>query len=107
MNFEKAITPSNIRLHMGELTANELRVAQAAMRLAYSTIQTEIGEYKLLRDHIGGCLDGGCLIKTPKGMHTNGGCKCSTNNIKAQRMMYAGKRLCDNLSLADDVLDSN
>ncbi len=23
-----------------------------------------------------GCTDGGCLIRRPKGMHTNGGCKC-------------------------------
>lgn len=25
---------------------------------------------------LGGCSDGGCLVVRPKGMHTNGGCKC-------------------------------
>lgn len=25
---------------------------------------------------IGGCLDGGCVVWKPNGMHTNGGCRC-------------------------------
>lgn len=28
---------------------------------------------------LGGCTDGGCLVVRPKGMHTNGGCKCLTS----------------------------
>jgi hypothetical protein len=39
--------------------------------------------------HIGGCTDGGCVIVRPKGMHTNGGCKCPQNKYKMQRAMYA------------------
>ena len=28
-------------------------------------------------ERLGGCGDGGCIISPPKGMHTNGGCKCN------------------------------
>ncbi len=31
---------------------------------------SELGDLK-------GCTDGGCIIKKPKGMHTNGGCRCA------------------------------
>lgn len=48
-----------------------------------------------MRDGIGGCTDGGCVIKRPTGMRTNGGCKCATDKYKAQRMMYAGQKLAD------------
>lgn len=57
-----------------------------------------LAEYDKVRDHVAeqvGCFDGGCLVKRPKGMHTNGGCKCSKNSIAAQRMMYAGQRLAE------------
>ena len=33
----------------------------------YHEIQEKLG---------GGCSDGYCVIKKPKGMHTNGGCRC-------------------------------
>lgn len=39
------------------------------------------------RANIGGCTDGGCVVKRPKGMHTNGGCKCPENKLTARRMM--------------------
>jgi len=51
--------------------------------------------YDSMRDGIGGCTDGGCVIKRPTGMRTNGGCKCATDKYKAQRMMYAGQKLAD------------
>lgn len=41
--------------------------------------------------------NGGCVIKRPTGMHTNGGCKCWQDKIKAQRMMRAGQKLFDTL----------
>ncbi len=32
-----------------------------------------------------GCSDGGCILKRPVGMHTNGGCRCiSTQMTKIQ-----------------------
>lgn len=42
---------------------------------------------------VGGCSDGACVIIRPKGMHTNGGCRCYHDKIKAQRMMSAGQQL--------------
>lgn len=42
---------------------------------------------------IGGCLDGGCVIVKPKGMHTNGGCRCPRDYMKMQRMSYAAIKL--------------
>lgn len=56
-------------------------------------LRDAVAEYERLRDHVGGCTDGGCVVKRPAGMHTNGGCKCPRNPITAQRMMYAGQRL--------------
>lgn len=49
--------------------------------------------YETMRDHVGGCSDGGCLVKKPTGMHTNGGCRCHKDTIKAARMMWAGDQL--------------
>ena len=36
---------------------------------------------------------GGCLIVRPTGMHTNGGCKCPQDKIKATRLLQAGQQL--------------
>jgi hypothetical protein len=52
-----------------------------------------IEEYDRAVASVGGCSDGGCVIKRPKGMHTNGGCRCYHDKIKAQRMMRAGQLL--------------
>ena len=38
---------------------------------------------------IGGCGDGGCLVMPPKGMHTNGGCRCMWDKYKAQKTVHA------------------
>lgn len=57
-----------------------------------------IRQYDDLRDAMSaqsGCMDGGCLVKRPQGMHTNGGCKCHRDQLVSQRMMYAGQRLAD------------
>lgn len=42
---------------------------------------------------IGGCSDGGCAIVKPKGMHTNGGCRCLRDHLKAQRLAHAAMNL--------------
>jgi hypothetical protein len=52
-----------------------------------------LADYERAADAVGSCGDGGCLVKRPVGMHTNGGCRCWTNKMKAQRMMAAGQRL--------------
>lgn len=59
------------------------------------TLQEAIVEYDRVRDILGGCTDGGCVVKKPKGMHTNGGCKCATDSRTAQRMMHLGQILAD------------
>ena len=38
---------------------------------------------------IGGCTDGYCVVVRPKGMHTNGGCRCWSDRMKMQRFAYA------------------
>lgn len=35
-----------------------------------------VGRYRELQEAIGGCHDGYCVIRKPKGQHTNGGCTC-------------------------------
>jgi len=58
-------------------------------------LREALSDYETMRDTVGGCTDGGCLVKKPIGMHTNGGCKCHKDAIKATRMMWAGSKLFD------------
>ncbi len=44
---------------------------------------------------ISGCTDGYCVVVKPKGMHTNGGCRCLNNTLRAQRFAYAHNRFVD------------
>ena len=60
---------------------------------AQARVDEALSKYAAMRDHVGGCTDGSCVIKRPTGMHTNGGCKCWQDKIKAQRMMHAGQEL--------------
>lgn len=72
--------------------------AWKASQAQRAPLSDALAEYDKVRDHVAeqvGCFDGGCLVKRPKGMHTNGGCKCSKNSLAAQRMMYAGQRLAE------------
>jgi hypothetical protein len=62
-----------------------------------------IAEFVKMRDHIGGCTDGGCVIKRPTGMHTNGGCKCPKDYIKMQRIARAAQDLVSALSAEDEA----
>lgn len=63
-------------------------------------LREAIKTYDAIADSIGSCGDGGCLVKRPVGMHTNGGCRCSDERLKAQRMMRAGAILRAALSKA-------
>lgn len=56
-------------------------------------VEKALAEYRALATAVGGCGDGNCVVVRPKGQHTNGGCRCSTDRYKAQRMMMAGSRL--------------
>lgn len=42
---------------------------------------------------IGTCGDGGCVIVRPKGMHTNGGCRCHRDHMTMQRYIHATNQL--------------
>lgn len=56
-------------------------------------IQKAATLYDQLMDSVQGCTDGGCLIRKPQGMHTNGGCRCNRDSMKTQRVLYAAKQL--------------
>jgi len=61
-----------------------------------------LAEYEDLRNHVGGCI-----VLRPTGMHTNGGCRCWRDQIKAQRMMRAGQALHDRIAKALGVDHGN
>jgi hypothetical protein len=60
-------------------------------------VQAPLAEYHAMRDSVGGCTDGHCVVKKREGMHTNGGCKCWKTPMTAQRMIRAGRKLADEL----------
>lgn len=61
-------------------------------------IQIALDDYDAAIKSIGGCGDGYCLVTgKAKGMHTNGGCHCFKNQMKAQLVMRAARRLRDAL----------
>lgn len=57
-----------------------------------------LAEFNATMGKIGGCSDGGCRINLPEGMHTNGGCKCYSNNVKMQRYINATQALLTKLN---------
>jgi hypothetical protein len=61
--------------------------------MAEGKIKAAIAAYDAVMDDIGSCGDGGCIIKRPIGQHTNGGCRCYSDRMKAQRVMLAARRL--------------
>lgn len=61
--------------------------------VARSVLRAALARYDELRASIHGCTDGGCLIRIPHGMHTNGGCRCNRDGFKAQRVMRAANEL--------------
>lgn len=45
-------------------------------------IKSLVAELDQRIEALGGCSDGSCVIKRPKGMHTNGGCRCPRDGGK-------------------------
>ena len=43
-------------------------------------------------EQIGGCGDGDCKVHIRPGMHTNGGCKCLKDPLKAHQVVHAYKQ---------------
>lgn len=60
---------------------------------ALNAIAKALTEYRTGMAFIGTCGDGNCLIVKPEGQHTNGGCRCYSDKMKAQRAMARGKSL--------------
>lgn len=61
------------------------------------SITKALARYEDLMSSVSSCTDGGCLIRRPKGLHTNGGCKCHRNAMKTARAIYAGNELAETL----------
>jgi len=59
-------------------------------RVAMEYLQKRAKEYLDIAAHIGGCGDGGCVILRPKGMHTNGGCRCPRDMDARQIVLLKG-----------------
>ncbi len=61
--------------------------------------------YQDICNDIGGCTDGCCIIVRPKGMHTNGGCKCWVRMVKykVQRVVGVAQRLAASVLLPPDT----
>jgi hypothetical protein len=49
-------------------------------------LKQEYERFEAAMQELGGCTDGYCIIVRPKGMHTNGGCRCSSNRNKMERL---------------------
>lgn len=66
-------------------------MSAALVRIALDDFDERMAE-------IGGCGDGYCLVTGhAKGIHTNGGCRCFMNQMKAQLVMRAARSLRDTL----------
>lgn len=58
-----------------------------------SRLPDALDRYEAAANHVGGCGDSNCVVVRPVGQRTNGGCRCYTDKMKAQRMMMAGQML--------------
>lgn len=61
-------------------------------------------EYLELAEMAGGCCDGYCVVVRPKGMHTNGGCKC-THDMDRTRERAVARLLLKAQTLSRAVLE--
>ena len=66
-----------------------VRAEQAAELAKFKALAETLAEALEQYDQgcaaIGGCSDGYCVIQRPKGMHTNGGCRCSDDRNRMRR----------------------
>lgn len=76
-----------------EATLAQVAAPSPAAREAGDGVSAAFAKYDALIGSLEGCTDGGCVIRPPKGMHTNGGCRCVRHAMKMQRMAYAAAQL--------------
>lgn len=72
-----------------EALEQQLATAPTMSEAERDVLTKACSRYDTVMERIGGCTDGACIIKPPVGMHTNGGCRCSTDKLKMQRAMDA------------------
>ncbi|MCO8609680.1 hypothetical protein KGP95_13295 [Burkholderia multivorans] len=63
------------------------------MKITDDMLTAAAKRYDDLMGSVQGCGDGGCLIRKPQGMHTNGGCRCYRDSMKMHRVAYAAQEL--------------
>lgn len=63
-------------------------------------------EYFSLAMHVGGCGDGNCVVLRPRGMRTNGGCRC-TSKMDQGRQRQVTRLLMKAQELASAALKGN
>jgi hypothetical protein len=56
-------------------------------------VEIALRAYERALAEIGGCGNHGCIVLAPKGMATNGPCKCWADKFIAQRVMVNARRL--------------
>ena len=75
------------------VSATVMADAAALAATADTVVATAIAKFDEMVDQVGGCGDGSCAVKRPTGLHTNGGCRCWRDTLKAQRVMRAAQEL--------------
>lgn len=63
-------------------------------------------DYFSLAMHVGGCGDGNCVVLRPRGMRTNGGCRC-TSKMDQGRQRQVTRLLMKAQELANAALKGN
>jgi hypothetical protein len=79
---------------------NGLKIKDSEMTNLREAAQMALDAYESRMQQIGGCSDGGCVVVKPKGMHTNGGCRCWKNERSMQRLAMAANSLTKALRAA-------
>ena len=68
------------------------------------TIEQAIEDLDERLAQIGGCSDGHCVIVKPKGIHTNGGCRCWRDGMKMQRFAYAFNQFRSTVAMSEPLV---
>jgi hypothetical protein len=63
-------------------TVEKLEIARLAARVR--ELEGLAENYLSAAAQVGGCADGNCVVLRPKGMHTNGGCRCTHDMDRAR-----------------------
>ena len=58
-------------------------------------IAAGLAELDAFLEQLPRCSDGYCIIRKHPGMHTNGGCRCSSDKVLMQRFAHAHNRFSE------------